>query len=43
MKKNESLEKLLQKIMTAKGQERILLIAILKNKYPDAKVPKEQK
>lgn len=40
MKVNADLERLLQKIMTAKGKERVLLIAILKNKYPDAKVPK---
>lgn len=39
-KKNSDLERLLQKIIVAKGQERANLIAILKNKYPDAKVPK---
>jgi hypothetical protein len=39
-KKNADLERLLQKIVMAKGQTRLLLIAILKNKYPDAKVPK---
>jgi hypothetical protein len=40
MKKDKKLEELLQKIMTAKGKERNLLIAILKNKYPDVRVPK---
>jgi hypothetical protein len=41
MKKNNSLESLLQKIILAKNpDERMSLIRILKNKYPDAKVPK---
>jgi len=39
-KKNDDLERLMQKIILAKGKERLLLIAILKNKYPEAKVPK---
>jgi hypothetical protein len=40
MKKDKKLEELLQKIVTSTGKEKQLLIAILKNKYPDAKVPK---
>lgn len=40
MKKNESLETLLQKYVMASGQAKKLLLAIIKNKYPDAKVPK---
>jgi hypothetical protein len=41
MKANKDLESLLQKIILAKNpKEKSSLIAILKNKYPDAKVPK---
>lgn len=41
MKKDKKLEDLLQKIITAKEPKaKASLIAILKNKYPDAKVPK---
>jgi len=40
LKKNDKLESLLQKYLTAKGQEKLLLLAIIKNKYPDAKIPK---
>ena len=41
-KPDPKLEALLQKILNAKGREREResLIKILKNKYPDAKVPK---
>lgn len=41
MKKDKKLENLIQKIILAKDpKEKASLIAILKNKYPDAKVPK---
>jgi hypothetical protein len=40
MKKNDKLEALLQKYLLAKGQTKLLLLAIIKNKYPDAKIPK---
>jgi hypothetical protein len=41
MKKNKSLEELLQKIITSTNpKEKALLVAILKNKWPDAKIPK---
>jgi len=40
MKKNDKLEELLQKYVLAKGQEKKLLLAIIKNKYPDARIPK---
>lgn len=40
-KVNKPLEELLQKILNAKNaREKAALIAILKNKFPDAKVPK---
>lgn len=39
-KQDPKLEQLLQKIVNAKGKERESLIKILKNKYPDARVPK---
>lgn len=41
MKKDKKLEELLQKIVTSKEpREKASLIAILKNRYPDVKVPK---
>jgi len=40
LKKNDKLESLLQKYLLAKGQEKKNLLAIIKNKYPDVKVPK---
>lgn len=40
MKKNSSLEALLQKYLNATGNVKKLLLAIIKNKYPDAKIPK---
>lgn len=39
-KENQGLEALLQKYLMAKGQDKKLLLAIIKNKYPDAKIPK---
>lgn len=40
-KKNKPLEDLLQKIITSKNpKEKASLIAILKNRWPEAKVPK---
>jgi len=38
--KKPSYHDLVQKIINAKGKERESLIKILKNKYPDVKVPK---
>jgi len=38
--KDSLVESLLQKIFSAKGKEKQLLLAILKNKYPDIKLPK---
>lgn len=39
-KVDPKLESLVQKYLNAKGKEKALLLAIIKNKYPDFKVPK---
>lgn len=38
--KSQALEPLIQKYLLAKGQEKKLLLAIIKNKLPDFKEPK---
>lgn len=39
-KKNSSLEELINKYLNAKGMEKKLLLAIIKRKFPEAKIPK---